>query len=216
MRKFLTSLSSTLLLILWSASAKAGSIGISGKVMEIDGSGSETVENANKNTGGSSSETVTVGSIFLESEQNNGWVLGFDWIPGSAEFVNQSKTQTNVTSAAGATESKTQKVSGDIENHVTIYVEKDVYNGLYLKVGGQSVDIVSTENIGTGSTYPDDTIYGYTVGAGYRYDLDNMFIKFEYVYQDYETISLEATNTNNSVEGDIDAHTGKISIGYKF
>ena len=43
-----------------------------------------------------------------------------------------------------------------------------------------------------------------------------MFIKFEYVYQDYETISLEATNTNNSVEGDIDAHTGKISIGYKF
>lgn len=217
MRKILTSLSSALFLIILSVNANAGgSIGISGMVMEIDGSGSETVDNSNKNTGGTSSESVSVGSIFFETEKTNGWVLGMDLIPGSAEFVSSSKTQTNVTTAAGATESKTQKVSGDIENHFTIYLEKDIYEGVYLKLGGQSVDIISTENIGTGSQYPDTTIYGYTVGAGYRYDLDNMFIKLEYTYQDYDSIKLSATNTTNFVEGDIDAHTGKIAIGYKF
>ncbi len=217
MKKLLTSFSSLIILLALTVKVNAGaSMGVSAMVMDIDGSGSETVIGENKNTGGTSSESVSVGSIFFETEQTNGWVLGIDLIPGSAEFVNQSKTQTNVTSAAGATESKTQKVSGDIENHFTIYVEKDVYNGVYLKVGGQSVDIVSTESIGTGSQYPDTTLYGYTAGIGYRYDLDNMFIKLEYSYQDYDDFKLESSNTTNFVEGEIDAHTGKLAIGYKF
>ena len=217
MKKLLTSFSSLIILLALTVKVNAGaSMRVSAMVMDIDGSGSETVIGENKNTGGTSSESVSVGSIFFETEQTNGWVLGIDLIPGSAEFVNQSKTQTNVTSAAGATESKTQKVSGDIENHFTIYVEKDVYNGVYLKVGGQSVDIVSTESIGTGSQYPDTTLYGYTAGIGYRYDLDNMFIKLEYSYQDYDDFKLESSNTTNFVEGEIDAHTGKLAIGYKF
>ena len=108
------------------------------------------------------------------------------------------------------------KVEGEFENHITFYLEKDVYNGVYLKGGLSSVDVISNESLGTGSTYGDDRILGYTLGVGYRYDLDTMFIKLEASMTDYETIELSATNTSNTATGDVDATTGKISVGYKF
>ena len=102
----------------------------------------------------------------------------------------------------------------NIENN--FYVEKEVMSGIYLKGGVISVNVTSNESIGTGSSYGDDTIFGTTVAAGYKYDMDQMFIKAEVAYSDYETIKLSATNTTNTAEGDIDAIIGKIAIGYKF
>ena len=215
-KKLFGILSSLLFAFLVTSNANAFSVGIGIAEWDVDGSGTENVQGVNDNTG-THSETISgVPSIFIESEPNNGWVFGLDFIPVGAEFISSSKTQTNVTTAAGATESKTQKVEGDLDNHLTFYVEKEVAPGIYLKGGVISVDVTSNESIGTGSEYGNDTIYGWTGGLGYKHDMGSMFIKAELTYNEYETIELSSSNTTNSVEGDIDATTGKIAVGYKF
>ena len=217
MKKLLVLISSLGILLFSTLKVNAASIGFSAAISSFDGDGTETVQGMNKNTGGSSEETVAgIPSLFIESDPQNGWVFGIDYIPIAAEFVAESKTQTSIANGNSGTTSHTQKVEGEFENHVTFYLEKDVYNGVYLKGGISSVDVNSNESLGTGSTYGDDRILGYTLGVGYRYDLDTMFIKLEASMTDYETIELSATNTSNTATGDVDATTGKISVGYKF
>ena len=215
-KKLVGILSSFLFMFFVTVNANAGSVGISVSQWDVDGSGTENVNGENDNTG-THSETISgVPSIFIESEPNNGWVFGLDYIPVGAEFISSSKTQTNITSAASATESKTQKVEGDLDNHITFYVEKEVASGIYLKGGVISVEVTSNESIGTGSKYGNDTIFGWTAGLGYKHDMGSMFIKAELTFNEYETIKLSSSNTTNSATGDIDATTGKIAIGYKF
>ena len=218
-KKLFGILGSFLILLFATVKANAGAVGVSISQWDVDGTGTEKIYaggGENSNTG-SNQETISgVPSIFVESSPENGWVFGLDYIPVGAEFISTSKTQTNITSAVSATESKTQKVAGDLDQHITFYVEKEVMSGIYLKGGVISVNVTSNESIGTGSSYGDDTIYGTTVAAGYKYDMDQMFIKAEVAYSDYETIKLSATNTTNTAEGDIDAIIGKIAIGYKF
>ncbi len=216
MKKLTLAISSLLILLFTTFNANAISVGVSLIQSDFDGTGTEKVGGTNSNTG-SASKTTDYGSLFFESNpSDNGWVVGIDWIPASATFVSESKTQTNITSAVSATETKTQKVEADIDNHLTLYVEKEVYNGVYLKAGVIQVDITTNESIGTGSTYPDDELFGHTYGIGYRYNMDNLFIKLEAAYSDYDSIDLSATNTTNTVTGDFDATSGKISIGYSF
>lgn len=200
-------------------SASAINVGISTTAYQFSGDGTEKVSDGgatNTNTG-SQDNDVTVGSIFVESEMDNGWTLGIEYIPVGAEFVSSSKTQTNITSAASATESKTQKVEGELDNHTTLYIDTPTYMGVYLSAGVMSIHVSSNESIGTGSTYGDTTIFGTKLGIGYKADVtDSMYIKIEAAYSDYETIELSATNTNNKVTGDLDATSGKLSIGYRF
>lgn len=220
MNKFKLIISAFTFLVFATVNASAVNIGISGAIMDFDGDGTEKVAGENSNTG-SASETVGVPSIFIETESDSGWVFGIDYIPVGAEFVSESKSQTNITSAASATETLTQKVEGDLDNHITFYVETPAFSlgptGVFLKAGVISVDVTSNESIGTGSTYGNDTIFGTTVGLGFKGDLPgNAYYKLEAYYSDYETIELSATNTTNSVTGDIDAQSAKLSIGYRF
>ena len=61
------------------------------------------------------------------------------------------------------------------------------------------------------------TIFGTKIGLGYKSDVtDNMYIKLEAAYSDYETIEISASNTDNKVTGDLDATSAKLSIGYRF
>tara|TARA_B100001996_G_scaffold11861_1_gene9921 strand:+ start:1422 stop:2075 length:654 start_codon:yes stop_codon:yes gene_type:complete len=217
MKKLLVLISSLGILFFATINANAASIGISAAVTGFDGDGEETVDGMNKNTGGSASQTVSgIPSIFIESDPENGWVFGIDYIPVGAEFVSESKAQTSIANLNSGTTSHTQKVEGELENHITFYIEKDVYNGVYLKGGISSVDVISNESLGTGSTYGDDRILGYMYGIGYRYDMDTMFIKLEASVTEYDSIELSATNTTNTATGDVDATSGKLSIGYKF
>ena len=215
--KKLTLVFSSLLFLLFTAfNANAISVGVSVIQSDFDGTGTEKVGGTNSNTG-SASKSVTYGSIFFESTPSDtGWVFGLDWLPGSATFVSESRSQTNVTDQDSTTESKTQKVAADLDNHLTLYVEKDIYNGVYLKAGFIQVDVTTNESIGTGSQYPDDELFGATYGIGYRYNMDNMFIKLEASISEYDDIQLSSSNTTNTVTGDFDATSGKVSFGYNF
>ncbi len=219
MSKIKTILGAFAFLVLGAVSAHAVNVGISVTGYSFSGDGTETVTDGtdiNTNTGSQDAD-VTVGSLFVEGEMDNGWTLGLEYIPFSAEFVSSSKTQTNVTTAAGATESKTQKVEGDLDHHTTLYLDTPTYMGAYLSLGVMSVNVTSNESIGTGSTYDDDTIFGTKIGIGYKSDVTgNMYIKLEAAYSDYETIEISASNTDNKVTGDLDATSAKLSVGYRF
>ena len=203
-----------------STSLSAGTIGLSYSATTIDGNGTEYVVDGattNSNTG-SNSEDVNIGSIFVETDTlEYGVRLGLEVIPGAAEFINKSTTQTNITSITSGTETLTQLVKGEFKNHLTLYVEKDLYSAVYLKGGLTSVDVKSLESIGTGSQYGDTSILGYVAGVGVRKQFDSgLLLKAEVAYNDYETIKLSSTNTSNRVEGDLDSVSGKISVGYNF
>ena len=215
--KFLIVLS---MVILGTVGAKAASVGVTYEMATIDGNGTEYVidgATSNKNTG-SNSKDVDIASVFIETNTlDHGFRLGFEWIPANAEFVNRSATQTNITDADSTTESKTQIVKGEFQNHMTLYVEKDIYKALYIKGGVSQVDIKSLENVGTGSQYPDDTINGFSYGIGLRKQYDNgLLLKAEYSASNYKTIKLNSSNTSNKVEGDLDSVSGRISVGYNF
>jgi len=223
-KKFASLVGSLFFLLFTTVKVQAGAMGITLGVADIDGTGTETVQDGtDKNkTSGTSSESVSVPSFFLESDANNGWVLGIDVIPIGAEFVSSSKTQTNV-QTNGSTTSHTQKVEGELENHITLYLEKEVLAsggmipGVYLKAGVITVSVKTNESIGTGSEYGDDNLFGYTVGLGFKGDIgDSTFYKLEGFYNDYETIEISSSNTENSVTGEIDAIGGRLSIGYRF
>ena len=97
MKKLLVLISSLGILFFATINANAASIGISAAVTGFDGDGEETVDGMNKNTGGSASQTVSgIPSIFIESDPENGWVFGIDYIPVGAEFVSESKAQTSI------------------------------------------------------------------------------------------------------------------------
>ena len=203
-----------------SSFANAASIGVTYEAASIDGKGTETViegSTRNANTG-TSSKDVDIGSIFIETDTlAYGFRLGFEWIPASAEFVNKSSTQTNITSKLAATETKTQTVKGELDNHMTLYAEKDLFYKFYAKAGVTQVDIKSLENVGTGSTYPDDTITGYVLGIGLRHQADNgVFVKGEYSMNEYEQITLPSTNTANQATGDLESTSFRVSLGINF
>ena len=220
MKKIITILSTLMLATMSINFVEAGTIGISYHAATVDGDGTEYVidgATSNKNIG-SSSKDVDITSIFLEtSTLDYGVRFGLEYIPGNAQFVNKSSTQTNITDADGTTESKTQIVKGEFQNHLSLYLEKDLVNKLFLKAGVSHVGIKSLENIGTGSQYPDDTRNGFSYGLGLRKQYDNgLLLKAEYSVTNYETIKLKSSNTSNKVEGDLDSASGRISIGYNF
>ena len=143
--------------------------------------------------------------------------IGAAYIPAGAEFVNKSSTQTNVTDVVETTESKTQTIKGELENHMTLYVEKDLVSLFYAKAGLTHVDIKSLESIGTGSVYDDDKVFGYVLGLGLRHQFDNgVFFKAEASMNEYDQIKVVATNSGNFAVGDIDSTSGSFSIGKNF
>ena len=215
MKKLLVSILTSLFV---ASFANAASIGVTYEFASVDGSGTEYVvqdgATPNSNTG-TSSKDVDIGSIFIETSTSDwGLRIGAEYIPAGAEFVNKSSTQTNVTSVAEATESKTQTIKGELENHMTLYVEKDLVGLFYAKAGLTHVDIKSLESIGTGSVYDDDKVFGYVLGLGLRHQFDNgVFFKAEASMNEYDQIKVVATNSGNFAVGDIDSTSGRLSIG---
>ena len=218
MKKLLVSILTSLFV---ASFANAASIGVTYEFASVDGSGTEYVvqdgATPNSNTG-TSSKDVDIGSIFIETNTSDwGLRIGAAYVPGGAEFVNKSSTQTNVTAADGTTESKTQTIKGEFENHTTLYAEKDLFSLLYVKAGLTHVDIKSLESIGTGSVYDDDKVFGYVLGLGLRHQFDNgIFVKAEASKNEYDQIKVVATNTGNYATGDIDSTSGSFSIGKNF
>lgn len=207
MKKTLITLISALL-ISTAVNAADISYGISASVTKINASGTET--ESTEKTNASVSNTVAIGSIFVENNFGS-YSLGLDWIPFSADISSKTKTRTEADITTSGSSSITNKAQAEIKNHLTLYGIVPFADKYFLKAGAVSVEVNSTESLGTGSKYGNKTVYGGTVGLGIQND--NLRIAIEYT--DYESVSLtSSTNTDNKVSADLDTTAFKVSYTF--
>ena len=99
---------------------------------------------------------------------------------------------------------------------LTIITKFFFYESFYAKLGYVQADIITQENLGTGSTYGNETLDGYQFAFGVKSDLaNNMFFKTEFFVTDYDDIKITSSG-DNIVEGDIDVRGISLAVGYQF
>jgi hypothetical protein len=219
MRKIHQLIIALIMLSFTSASYAEMKYGVSGALTFIDASGTET-EGGEKNSG-DADNIVAIPSLFAEYAFSDTVSVGIDYIPLSADVSDKTKkrtdTETSVTGTATTTStSRTQTANAELENHITLYANYNVGNGLYLKGGVAQVTLNTNESLGTGSKYGEEDIMGYVIGFG----VDSGNWRTELTYTDYEDISLTSSvartgvTTNNKIDADLD--TVALRVSYAF
>jgi len=195
-------------------------VGVTGALHMFDVSGTETTRTSGQVNTGSHSESVVVPEFFVESEAD-GIALGLSYIPTK----NMGKKSRSDTSTTGdGQDTGTYSAEAELSDVFQVYVDYTVsqYAGadIYLKGGLQFATIETLESLNSGSTYPNEDVYGFTLGIGAKGALpygNNLFYKADITYtefSDYENSS-EGT-TGNKVVADLDDTAVKFSVGYKF
>jgi len=221
MKKILTILFLTLFT---GASYAEMSFGISGALTRIEADGSE-VEGGETNTKSVSNDAI-IPSLFVEMGVTDRITVGLDYIPIDADVSDKThsrtETETSVTGTTTTTStSRTQKADAELADHFALYADIDLNDDIYFKLGAVQVDLNTTESLGTGSKYGNETVNGTMVGFGFRRDTSvGKYMKVEFVYTDYDDVSITSSvartgvTTNNKVTADLD--TTAIKLSYAF
>ena len=215
MKKLISILVSLFLISTLSAKAEVG-IGITGAMYSVDISGTETTRQSSQANKGDHSEDIEVGEIFVEAITDSGMAIGINYIP-TRDMGSKSRTDSNSDGDSG-----TYTAKAELDNVIQIYVDTPTYSvgpaGLYAKLGIQTATILTGESLNSGSTYPDEDVFGYTIGIGAKGDLTGgMYYKAEITYTDFEDYEADSsTSPANKVEADLEAYAAKFSLGYKF
>ena len=202
-----------------SASYAEMKYGVSGALTFIDASGTET-EGGEKNNG-DADNIVVIPSVFAEYAFSDTISVGLDYIPFKADVSDKtekrSDTETSVTGTATTTStSRTQQAQAELENHITLYANYNLGDGLYLKGGVANVTLNTDESLGTGSKYGNVDIMGVVLGVG----IESGNWRTEVAYTDYEDISLTSSvartgvTTNNKIDADLDTLALRVSYAF--
>ena len=215
MKKIITILLTFLFVSLHSAKAEVG-IGFTGAFHMLDADGHEITRSSNEKNSGGHSEDALVPELFIEMIGDNGSALGVSYIP-TRDMGSKSRSDTNSEGDTG-----TYKAAAELDNVVQVYTDvlmpTEIYGqSLYVKLGIQHATIATLESLNSGSSYPDEDVFGYTVGLGTRGDLpygNNLYYKADLTYTDFE--DYEATSAGNKVVAELEDVAVKLSLGYKF
>ena len=205
------------------ASAELGlKVGVSGQMGVFTADAFET-EASEVSPKGEAVGVIGYGSIFLEKSLPgalNRLSVGVDYVPTSlsSETTEDSKLDNTGTKAENSN-SVTNKVQVDFEDLTTFYVSFNLTDNLYIKGGATSVDVITNENLGTGSAYGNTSLDGSMYGIGYDRTTDSgMFFRVEGNVMEFDGATLTSTtNADNSVKmSELNGASGKISIGKAF
>ena len=218
MKKIITILLSFLFISFQSVKAEVG-VGITGAYHMLDASGTETTRTSLETNSGSHSEDVVIPELFIENISDSGLAAGISYIPTRA-LGSKSRSDTNSEGDTG-----TYKAEAELDNVVQLYLDIPTPMSLggsdiYVKAGIQHATIVTLESLNSGSTYPNEDVFGYTIGFGTKGDLNfgnNLYYKAEAAYTSFgQYEASDEDGTGNKVEADLEAFSAKFSIGYKF
>ncbi len=198
-------------------------MGISGAFTNFDATGTETLKSSsNKTTSGDVGDDVFIPTVWLElASQDNGWALGIDWLP-TTEIGSESKTRPDTDTDDASDTSGTNTAKADLDSHITYYISKQFgQSPFYVKLGMAQADVITKENLATGTTYGDVTVDGIAMGAGIQLRSENSWLlRAEYLYTDYDDLSLtgsaDSDSVSNTVSADVDTYAVKISLGKAF
>ena len=207
------------------ASAFSFSAGVAGNLQVYAGKG---VEHNGGTTGNNLQEAngafdSSHPAIFLEGDVTDMVTIGLEYAPEaieSPENINVQRDGTTGGDYIGGSD-KTNKASVEYEDITTLYANISLpqIEGSYLKLGYISMDVITTESLGTGGSYNDVDLDGILVGAGYKRMGDNgMFVAVEFTVADMDDV--EATNTTDTTKKvqvkDIYGATASLRIGKTF
>ena len=192
-------------------------VGVTGALHMFDVSGTETTRTSGQRNSGSHSDDALVPEFFIENE-NDGVAIGLSYIP-TKNVGSKSRVDSNSEGSSG-----TYKADADLTDVFQIYVDYTVseYAGadIYVKGGLQFATIETLESLNSGSTYPDEDVYGFTIGLGAKGALpygNNLFYKADITYTDFTDYENgDEAATGNKVEAELEDTAVKFSIGYKF
>ena len=157
MNKIITILSLTLLSFM---PAYAGvNIGASMNAGVFHGTGEEN-ENGEKSREDATG-AAAYASVFVEAGGDR-LAVGIDYVPQGLE---SETTETVIDDDVGSTATRTtNKVQVDFEDLTTLYVALKLTENFYVKAGIVQVDVITKENLGTGSQYGNGDLDGTMCG----------------------------------------------------
>ena len=219
MNKLLVAVATLTLSVMTFASAEIR-LGASIGVTTFDADGTETLKSSAVKAKGSHSETVMVPALFAEiGSSDKGLYLGFNYTDAAAlgqrskvrgtDFLSDNDTGTNVADA-------------DVESLSSVYLLKTIGgSGFFAKLGIASADIITKEQLATGSTYGNVSVDGMVYGVGYQSNNDTgYFFRAAYEMTDYDGFTLkgatDADSVNNSIKAEVDSSAFKIAFGKSF
>ena len=193
-------------------------VGIAAGFINVEGSGTETLKDSSAKSSKSINENSVIPSLFFEMAGDNGFGIGLEHVPGSADIGTGKRSDDDEETANGNT------ASAEIDGLTSLYGIKTFDNGLFLKAGITQTDVVTKETLNTGSTYKNETVDGLLVGFGFHSTGDNgTFIRASAEYTDYDDITLTGSEEGvsgsgsfNKVDASVDSMAFKISIGKTF
>ena len=170
---------------------------------------------------------VGLGSYFIE--QNFGFLpgpfarisVGYSHVPHDLKSgTSSAKREDRQAKAGGVTDNNyTNSISADISNYDTLYVSVNIFDWLYVKAGSVDLDVKTTEDLETGSQYPNTSLSGDIIGFGIHHQSESGFFgRIEYLDTSIGGTTLtSSTNGDNQVTlKDLEGETLGLSFGKAF
>tara|TARA_X000001036_G_C20687080_1_gene808039 strand:+ start:770 stop:1441 length:672 start_codon:yes stop_codon:yes gene_type:complete len=206
------------------ASAEKGiNIGLSGQLGLFAATASETDTGTHGTTSGGDegqkdSDFIGLGysSMFIEKELGR-VAIGVEYVPTSLATETSQRVMLDKTTSATAA-SVTNNVQVDFDDLTTFYLALNVTDNMYVKAGMMTVDVITNETLGTGSTYANTDLDGTSLGVGYHRESDNgLFVRVEGNYMDFDGASLTSSSGSQKISLDsLHGISGKIAVGKAF
>jgi len=217
-----------------SASAAGLGFGVTGNWVDVDASGSETVNAGDGGSAQTSSASVSeqsiVPSYYLEltlGEANN-WALGYEAIPGAADVSDKAHTRTDTETSVTSTAAETSntrvfKADAEVEDFKVIYAEIPLGSLFYVRAGMSEITVNTKETAsGNGGNYGNATLDGVQYGFGIKgIRGDKIRWKLGYEVNDFDTLSLTSSGNSvtaetNKLTADLDTKALKVGLGIQF
>jgi len=223
----------TILLVLSSFSMVSAEIGLkvgfSAHLGEFTTSGSDS-ENGTVSSTVTEKAFVGLGAYFVE--QNFGFLpgplarisIGYSQMPydlktGKASRDNGGDEKDLKGETDGVALITNNTISATISDYETMYVSLRITDWLYVKAGSVDLDVTTTEDLQTGSTYPNTSLSGDMIGVGLHHQSESGFFgRIEYNDTSIGGTTLTAdNNADNTVTlGSISGETLGVSFGKAF
>ena len=131
--------------------------------------------------------------IFIEKTFGDRFAIGIDYVPTAFESETAETAKKDITSAV-TVNTRTNTVQVDLEELTTLYITMNVTDSTYVKAGYASIDVITNESLGTGSTYGNASLDGSVLGIGTEMDMGGFFIRAEGNYTDFDGTSLSSND----------------------
>ena len=185
------------------------------------------------------SDEVAIGYVSLFGELglfDTGLRIGLSYVPYALESettenvrndnCSQVEGHLNEPVATQTCSSTTNKVSVDLEDLMHMYVsyhhdlDLPFVSSVFVKAGIIEADVITRDNLSSGSAYGNTDLAGDFYGIGFEKNLDTgMFVRLEGGITEFDSIKLVNTNSENSNTINItgmDGASATISIGKTF